>query len=113
MKGAEAENRALAHLLAQGHTLLARNYRVPGGELDLITREGEVIVFSEVRQRRRATFGSALESVTPRKADLLRRTALAYLVREHGRDDLACRFDLITVDGAAGSGELRHLRDVL
>lgn len=113
MKGAEAENRALAHLLSQGHQLLARNYRVPGGELDLITREGAVLVFTEVRQRRRPTFGSALESVTPRKAALLRRAALAYLVREHGRDDLACRFDVVTIEGAAESGELRHLRDVL
>lgn len=76
MKGAEAEDRALAELLRQGHKLLARNYRIPGGELDLITRDGPYIVFSEVRQRKSARFGSAAQSVTPRKLALLRRADL-------------------------------------
>lgn len=91
MKGAEAEDRALAELLRQGHELLARNYRIPGGELDLITRDGPYIVFSEVRQRKSARFGSAAQSVTPRKLALLRCAALTYLQREHQRDDLPCR----------------------
>lgn len=113
MKGAEAEDRALAHLLAAGHTLLARNYRVPGGEIDLITRDGAVIVFSEVRQRRQARYGSALESVTARKVALWQRAAAAYLAREHGRDDLPCRFDLVTIDGNALDGRLTHHQQVL
>ena len=113
LKGQDAEDRALAYLLGQGHTLLARNYRIPGGELDLITRDGAVTVFVEVRQRRSARYGSALESVTPRKADVLRRAALAYLVRECGRDDLPCRFDLVTIEGETAAGVLTHHRDVL
>ena len=113
MKGAAAEDRALAHLLAQGHRLLARNYRLPGGELDLITLDGGVTVFTEVRHRGGTRFGGALESVTPRKQALLMRAALAYLVREHGRDDLPCRFDVITVAGDERRGELTHLRDVM
>ena len=108
MRGADAEARAEAYLGAQGHALLHRNYRVPGGEIDLITRHGGTLVFTEVRHRTRATHGAALESVSPRKAALLRRAALAYLVREHGRDDLPCRFDLITIDGPAPTGALAH-----
>ncbi|GGJ84185.1 YraN family protein [Deinococcus aquiradiocola] len=113
MKGAHAEDRALAHLLAAGHTLLARNYRVPGGELDLVTLDGPVTVFTEVRQRRGVAHGSALESVTPRKVALLRRAALTYLTREHGRDDLPCRFDVIVVQGDERSGPLTHLQNAL
>ncbi len=113
LKGQDAEDRALAHLLGLGHSLLARNYRIPGGELDLVTQDGPVTVFVEVRQRRGARYGSALESVTPRKADLLRRAALTYLVREFGRDDLPCRFDLVTIDGPTDTGALTHHVNVL
>ncbi|WP_420594800.1 YraN family protein [Deinococcus sp.] len=106
MLGAEAEDRALAELLAQGHTLLARNYRIPGGEIDLITDEGGVLVFSEVRQRGSAQFGSALESVTPRKLELMHKAALEYLMRERGRDDLPCRMQVISIEGTAQTGRL-------
>lgn len=106
MKGAEAEARAAAHLTALGREVLARNYRIPGGEIDLVTLDGEVLVFTEVRQRRSARHGSAAESVTPRKLALMHRAALSYLVREHGRDDLPCRLEVLTIDGPAETGGL-------
>lgn len=110
--GAVAEARALEHLLARGHVLLARNYRVKGGELDLVTEHRGVIVFTEVRARRTNRYGSAAESVTPTKAGRLRRAALAYLLRERGRDDLPCRFDVVTVSGNEAGGTLAHLENV-
>ena len=113
MKGSAAEDRALAHLLELGYEVLARNYRIPGGELDLITRIGGVIVFTEVRQRRSDAYGSPLESVTPRKVALLQRAAVQYLVRVHGRDDLQCRFDVVSIRGSETGGELTHLENVL
>ncbi|WP_425145872.1 YraN family protein [Deinococcus sp.] len=109
MKGQEAEDRALAFLLAQGHALLARNYRIPGGEIDLVTDQEGVIVFSEVRQRRSARYGGAAESVTPRKLALMQRAALAYLLREWGRDDLPCRLQVVSIEGEAHSGTLSVL----
>ena len=52
MKGADAEARAEAHLLSLGRELLARNYRIKGGEIDLVSREaGGTLCFTEVRQR--------------------------------------------------------------
>jgi putative endonuclease len=113
MKGSGAEDRALAHLLAAGHELLARNYRIPGGELDLITRQSGVIVFTEVKQRRSDAYGSPLESLTARKLALLERAALHYLSREYGRDDLPCRFDVIAIRGSEAGGELTHLENIL
>lgn len=106
MKGADAESRAAAHLETLGREVVARNYRILGGEIDLVSREGGVLVFTEVRQRRNARHGSAAESVTARKLALMRRAALNYLVREHGRDDLPCRLEVLTIDGPAGTGTL-------
>ncbi|WP_019586314.1 YraN family protein [Deinococcus apachensis] len=106
MKGADAEARAAAHLETLGREVLARNYRIPGGEIDLVSREGGMLVFTEVRQRRNARYGSAAESVTARKLGLMRRAALNYLVREHGRDDLPCRLEVLTIDGPAHTGTL-------
>ncbi|WP_394649426.1 YraN family protein [uncultured Deinococcus sp.] len=109
MKGADAEARAAAHLTALGREIVARNYRIPGGEIDLITREaGGTLVFTEVRQRRTTRYGSAAQSVTPRKLALMHRAALAYLTRECGRDDLPCRLEVLTIDGPADTGTL-HL----
>lgn len=106
MKGAEAEARAAAYLRELGREILARNYRIRGGEIDIVSREGGVLVFTEVRQRKKETFGSALESVTPRKLALMHRAALSYLVRELGRDDLPCRLEVLTIEGPALTGHL-------
>ena len=107
MKGADAEARAAAYLTALGREIVARNYRIPGGEIDLITREpGGTLVFTEVRQRRTARYGGAAQSVTPRKLELMHRAALSYLTRECGRDDLPCRLEVLTIDGPADTGTL-------
>lgn len=107
MKGAEAEARAATHLHTLGREIVARNYRIPGGEIDLITREADgTLVFTEVRQRRGARYGSAAESVTARKLALMHRAALTYLTRELGRDDLPCRLEVLTIDGEAETGEI-------
>lgn len=90
-----------------GRAVVARNYRLPGGEIDLITREPDgTLVFTEVRQRAAGRFGSAAESVTPRKLALMHRAALAYLTRELGREDLPCRLEVLTIDGPADTGTL-------
>ncbi|WP_135227992.1 YraN family protein [Deinococcus fonticola] len=107
MKGADAEQRAADHLQGLGRRILVRNYRIPGGEIDIVSQDGAgTLYFTEVRQRRQARFGSALESVTPRKLALMQRAALTYLVRERGRDDLPCRLEVLTIDGLAGQGAL-------
>lgn len=108
MKGADAEARAATHLVGLGREVLARNYRIRGGEIDLVSRDGNgVLYFTEVRQRQRTDFGTALESVTPRKLALMRRAALNYLVRELGRDDVPCQLEVLTIDGSAAEGLLR------
>lgn len=98
--GREAEDAALAHLLARGCTLEARNYRGRFGEIDLVMRERGMLVFVEVRMRSRPGFGGAAESITAAKRGRLVATARQYLA-SLGRE-VPCRFDAVLLDGAGG-----------
>jgi putative endonuclease len=117
LRGKWAEDIAASHLIEQGLRILERNYRVRGGEIDLIARDNRnnrdnpnspgVIVFVEVKQRARADYGSAAEAITGRKIQLIRRVALLYL----GRDDIACRFDAVLIEGTAKKHQLTWLEN--
>lgn len=107
-----SETVATNHLLKQGFKLLAENYTVRGGEIDLIMQCGEAVVFVEVRQRKSARYGSAAASISPQKIARLRRTALHYLVTAFERDDLPVRFDAILVKGTQESFRLEHLENI-
>ena len=104
--GRECEARAAAFLTGQGLTLLDTNFRCRGGEIDLVLRDGEHLVFVEVRYRRSSAFGGPLESVDARKQQRLMLAARHYLARRGNRD--ACRFDVIGMDG---SGRLEWVKD--
>ncbi|MGV8897860.1 MAG: YraN family protein [Burkholderiaceae bacterium] len=88
----------MAYLLAQGQTLLQRNFRCKGGEIDLVMQEKHVLVFVEVRQRANLRHGGAAASVTRSKQERLIIAAQVYLQRY--RMPPACRFDVIAIDGA-------------
>ncbi len=107
-----SEEQAKNYLLSRGYRLLAENYTVRGGELDLVVQEGDVIVFVEVRQRRSNRYGSSAESIGMQKITRLRRAALHYLVTRYGRDDLPVRFDAILIEGSRDRFALQHLEAV-
>lgn len=104
-RGAQAEERARAHLEHAGLKLLARNYRCPRGELDLVMADGDTLVFVEVRFRRSTAFGSAAESVDARKRARLIAAAEHYLLAHPA--DRPCRFDVVAADGNASVEWLR------
>ncbi len=93
--GARAEDLALQYLENHGLTLVTRNYHCRTGELDLIMREGDLLVFVEVRSRRSAQYGSPAESVTRAKQKKLLSAAASYLQRQGL--DLPCRFDVVAI----------------
>ena len=95
--GAVGEAQALAHLLRHGLFLVEQNFLCKVGEIDLIMRERQTIVFVEVRTRADARHGSAADSVTPAKQRRLLLTAQRYLQRF--RLPPACRFDVVAIDG--------------
>lgn len=97
--GQRAEQDALTLLTGRGLKLVTRNYRCRGGEIDLVMRDGESIVFVEVRYRRSRDFGGALSSVDLRKRQRLTRAAQHYLATSGWRGP--CRFDVIGFDGSS------------
>jgi putative endonuclease len=98
-RGAAAEGLAARFLTARGLVIVQRNYRCRGGEIDLIARDGETLVFVEVRLRRNRAFGTAAESITAAKRRRLRLAARHYLARL-GREP-PCRFDAVLLDALA------------
>jgi putative endonuclease len=97
-QGQQAEDWAYNYLQAQGLSLVVRNYRLRGGEIDLIARDGDYLVFIEVRYRSSNQFGGALASIDLRKQQRIIRTAQHYLLTHPM--DLPCRFDVIAIDQA-------------
>jgi putative endonuclease len=94
--GSDGEERAAAYLAAKGLAIVSRNYRTRQGEIDLVAREGEVLVFVEVRRRAGRGFGGALESVTPHKQRRIQAAAQMFL-RQFRRPP-RCRFDVIAIE---------------
>lgn len=95
--GAAGETAAVQHLQAAGYRVLARNLRLPGGELDVVAEQGDTLVFIEVKTRRSQAFGGAAAAVDRRKQSRLILLAQRYLQRT-GASDRACRFDVVTVE---------------
>jgi len=106
--GLAAEERACRHLERQGFTVLARNYRVPGGEIDIVARRDGLLVFVEVRSREGASFGSPEETVGPRKRLRIAAAARRYLSGAPPGSWEEARFDVIAIEGSGGEAELRH-----
>ncbi|MES3025820.1 MAG: YraN family protein [Pseudomonadota bacterium] len=96
-KGRLWEQQALAHLQQHGLTLVEANFSCKGGEVDLVMRDGDTLVFVEVRQRASATRGGAAASITPAKIRRLVHAAQFYLKRFKAVP--ACRFDVVAIDG--------------
>jgi len=96
-RGRQAEALAAEFLQRQGLVIVARNYRTRRGEIDLVARDGDTLVFVEVRMRTRAEFGGAAASVTAAKRERWIAASLAYLA-QLGREP-PCRFDAVLLDG--------------
>lgn len=94
--GAHAEAQAAAFLASRGLRVEARNFRVRGGEIDLVCRDGATLVFVEVRLRRNASYGGAAASITASKQRRLILAARHYLAR---MPDTPCRFDCVLLSG--------------
>ena len=108
--GVAAEELAARYLATQGLRVIGRNYRCRFGEIDLIAKDGEVLVFVEVRLRRSVRFGGALASITHAKQKKLIATARYYL--SGLRDVPSCRFDAILLD-ALDARRIEWLRDII
>ena len=108
--GAGAEALAADYLMRHGLTIVGRNFRTRFGEIDLIARDRDMLVFVEVRMRRSTAQGGAVESINARKRARLVAAARGYLARI-GREP-PCRFDAILLH-ALDAGAIEWRRDIL
>ncbi len=109
--GRDGEELVVGYLEEAGYAILARNYRQPFGEIDIIAEQGETLVFVEVKTRTSGRYGSPLEAVNLRKRQRMTRAALDYMVR-NGRSDQAARFDVVAVSLDQGGEEgLEHIKN--
>lgn len=95
--GFAAEEQVAGHYLAQGSSIAARRWRGRSGEIDLIVREGALVVFIEVK--RADTFARAAERLSRRQMDRIWATATEFLAGEPAGQDSDVRFDVALVDG--------------
>lgn len=96
--GKDGEDRAASALLAQGYAIVERRYRTRYGEIDIIARDGEALVFVEVRCKSGEECGTAAESVTRAKQRRVIRMAVEYLTRHDLHDKCPVRFDVVAID---------------
>jgi putative endonuclease len=111
--GRYGENVAARYLGELGYELLARNWRCPQGELDIVARDDRTLVFVEVKTRSSVEFGTPAEAVTRVKAQRLRVLAAAWLA-QHRPPYGELRFDVISVlRQPAGAARVEHLRGAI
>lgn len=106
--GKDAEERARELLTRHGLTLVTRNFHCRGGEIDLVMRDRDALVFVEVRYRRSTTWGGAVGSVDARKQQRLLLAARNYLARHNWSGP--CRFDVVAFEG---SSDPHWIRDAI
>jgi putative endonuclease len=108
--GAYGERVAIAHLVEQGMVVLDRNWRCRSGEIDIILRDGNDLVFCEVKTRRSLRFGAPAEAVVATKVRRLRQLAALWLA-ETGLRGKNIRFDVVSVlPQRTGPARVEHLR---
>ena len=91
--GADKEQLAARYLVDNGYAVLERNFRNKTGEIDIIAKKDNYIVFVEVK------YGYAVEAVNYRKQQIIRRVAQFYMTTRYKSCDIPCRFDVIGIDG--------------
>jgi len=106
--GRLGEDLAAEFLLQMGLQILARNYRVRRGEIDIIAREAETVVFVEVKTCKSNTFGPPETWVTPHKCRQIGRVAREYIFR-NGLYERDCRFDVVSVYLKKSGPEIHHI----
>lgn len=109
--GAAAESQACDYLQQQGLQLIDRNYHCRQGEIDLIMLDGSCTVFVEVRYRRNSLFGSAAESVDPRKQKKIITTASHYLQQHSKLAQQPARFDVVSMSAQGQQTDIDWIQD--
>jgi len=109
-QGLRGEDVAARYLEGLGYRIVERNYRFERGEIDLIARDGDELVFIEVKARRSEAFGPPEDAVTPQKEEQIRKVAEGYLFEREIKEQ-SCRFDVVAVTFTRGETDIRLIRN--
>lgn len=109
--GDRGEAMAAEFLQEKGYTIVETNFLVREGEIDLIAREKDELVFIEVKTRTNARFGSAIESITPQKQERLFLAVQQYLLQQNLALDGLWRIDMIAIDLQTRPPSIEHFKN--
>jgi putative endonuclease len=108
--GSKGEDLAIQFLKKKGYRIIERNYKTSVGEIDIIARDGNTIVFVEVKTRTDDSFGYPFEAVNKKKRQKLKNLALLYLKRQVKESPV--RFDVLSIFYTdAREQEIAHIKD--
>lgn len=109
--GKKGETLAVEYLKKHGYAIVQTNFRFERAEIDVIAKEKDVLVFVEVKTRRRGSLGEPEDAITTRKRDQIVKAAQGFLYNSH-LPEAECRFDVITIKQSYGKMEISHFKDV-
>jgi len=107
IQGKTGEAVATLYLKQKGYTILANNYSNKIGEIDIVCKDGNILVFVEVKYRTSAKLGRPIEAITPFKLNKIKMTATKFL-KEHKMLNSEIRFDAIEIL----NDEIRHIKNI-
>ncbi|MBW2039849.1 MAG: YraN family protein [Deltaproteobacteria bacterium] len=109
--GGRGEDLAVRYLQKKGYKVIERNYRCLLGEIDLIARDKETLVFVEIKARSSSGFGLPQEAVGRFKQKKLIQVAKAYIVEHHLKEAIPARFDVVAIQLTPSGAEIELIKD--
>lgn len=107
--GQRGEELAVEYIRKKGYGILKKNYHTPFGEIDIIARDKEALVFIEVKTRADFGFGLPFEAVDRRKREKMRKVALSFMKRL--KKEEPARFDVLSISQEGERFKIEHIRD--
>lgn len=108
--GKYGEEKAVEYLEKQGYEIIARNFRSARGEIDIIARDEDFIIFIEVKLRRSQKYGPPQSAVDYRKQEKIKKVTEYFLLKQGLRNE-RIRFDVISIEIEAGKVKLKHFKN--
>jgi putative endonuclease len=109
--GSKGEDLAVQYLKKKGFKVIERNYHCSAGEIDLIAREGNTLVFVEIKARSSSDYGLPQEAVDRFKQKKMIEVARAYMAERHLTEDIAARFDVVAVHLTPTGPDIELIKD--
>lgn len=109
--GARGEDLAVRYLRKKGYKVIERNYHCPWGEIDLVARERDTLVFIEIKSRSSSEFGLPQDAVDRFKQRKLIQVARAYIHEHHVRESIMARFDVVAIQLTPSGPKIEIIKD--